>query len=165
MPAASSIRAAARAVWPGLSQLATGPDPRPAWLTWPRYQRRAVYAGLVLVTFVLVIVTVALVYILYKIPFWILDAVGAGGSGRSMLSGIVKGLIAVKTLGLVDVPVDVLVVVDGCSDDTATEAIKHGAYTCIAPVNRGQGAALSRSTALCWQLWLVPVNGPAQCDP
>ncbi|HEX5407269.1 MAG TPA: glycosyltransferase family 2 protein [Pseudonocardiaceae bacterium] len=41
-----------------------------------------------------------------------------------------------------DLPVDVLVVVDGCSDGTATEAIKHGAYTCIAPENRGQGAAL-----------------------
>jgi hypothetical protein len=41
-----------------------------------------------------------------------------------------------------DLPVDVLVVVDGCSDDTATEAIKHGAYTCIASRNRGQGAAL-----------------------
>ncbi|HEY3748072.1 MAG TPA: glycosyltransferase family 2 protein [Pseudonocardiaceae bacterium] len=41
-----------------------------------------------------------------------------------------------------DLPVDVLVVVDGCSDDTAAQAIKHGAYTCIAPENRGQGAAL-----------------------
>jgi Glycosyl transferase family 2 len=38
--------------------------------------------------------------------------------------------------------VDVLVVVDGCSDGTADEAIAHGAYTCVAPVNRGQGAAL-----------------------
>jgi hypothetical protein len=41
-----------------------------------------------------------------------------------------------------DLDVDVLVVVDGCSDGTADEAIAHGAYTCIAPVNRGQGAAL-----------------------
>jgi glycosyltransferase involved in cell wall biosynthesis len=39
-------------------------------------------------------------------------------------------------------PVDVLVVVDGCTDGTATQAMKHGAYTCVAPVNRGQGAAL-----------------------
>ncbi|HEX3780469.1 MAG TPA: glycosyltransferase family 2 protein [Pseudonocardiaceae bacterium] len=39
-------------------------------------------------------------------------------------------------------PVDVLVVIDGCSDDTATVAAEHGAYTCVAPANRGQGAAL-----------------------
>ncbi|HEY1570719.1 MAG TPA: glycosyltransferase family 2 protein [Pseudonocardiaceae bacterium] len=38
--------------------------------------------------------------------------------------------------------VDVLVVVDGCTDDTAAQAMKHGAYTCVAPRNRGQGAAL-----------------------
>lgn len=41
-----------------------------------------------------------------------------------------------------DLPVDVLVVVDGCTDGTAAEAVRHGAYTCVAPVNRGQGAAL-----------------------
>jgi hypothetical protein len=41
-----------------------------------------------------------------------------------------------------DLPVDVLVVVDGAADDTADVALKHGAYTCVAPVNRGQGAAL-----------------------
>jgi glycosyltransferase involved in cell wall biosynthesis len=41
-----------------------------------------------------------------------------------------------------DLPVDVLVVVDGCTDETAAEAMKHGAYTCVAPRNRGQGAAL-----------------------
>jgi hypothetical protein len=39
-------------------------------------------------------------------------------------------------------PVDVLVVIDGCSDDTARVAAEHGAYTCVAPTNRGQGAAL-----------------------
>lgn len=41
-----------------------------------------------------------------------------------------------------DLPVDVLVVVDGCTDDTAAQALAHGAYTCVAPRNRGQGAAL-----------------------
>jgi glycosyltransferase involved in cell wall biosynthesis len=41
-----------------------------------------------------------------------------------------------------DLPVDVLVVVDGAADDTAAVAMAHGAYTCVAPVNRGQGAAL-----------------------
>lgn len=39
-------------------------------------------------------------------------------------------------------PVDVLVVVDGATDATAEVARTHGAYTCVAPRNRGQGAAL-----------------------
>ncbi len=46
------------------------------------------------------IVTIALLYILFKIPFWILHHVQNGG-GRSMLGGAVKGLIAYKTLGLI----------------------------------------------------------------
>ncbi len=46
-----------------------------------------------------VIVTFALLYILHKIPFWILHSVQVGG-GRSMLGGAVKGFIAYKTLGL-----------------------------------------------------------------
>jgi hypothetical protein len=37
---------------------------------------------------------------------------------------------------------DVLVVTDGCADDTAAVAREHGAYVCEAPSNRGQGAAL-----------------------
>jgi hypothetical protein len=39
-------------------------------------------------------------------------------------------------------PVDVLVVVDGGTDDTARIAAENGAYVCVAPRNRGQGAAL-----------------------
>ncbi|WP_410786745.1 glycosyltransferase [Kribbella sp. C-35] len=39
-------------------------------------------------------------------------------------------------------PVDVLVVVDGATDNTAEIARAHGAYVCVAPSNRGQGAAL-----------------------
>src|SRR5207248_780554 len=39
-------------------------------------------------------------------------------------------------------PVDVLVVVDGGTDDTAAIAEDRGAYVCVAPRNRGQGAAL-----------------------
>ncbi|WP_219905331.1 glycosyltransferase family 2 protein [Actinopolyspora mortivallis] len=38
--------------------------------------------------------------------------------------------------------VDTLVVVDGATDATAEVARRHGAYTCTAPQNRGQGAAL-----------------------
>jgi hypothetical protein len=42
-----------------------------------------------------------------------------------------------------DRPVDVLVVVDGATDDTAEVALAHGrAHVCVAPTNRGQGAAL-----------------------
>lgn len=42
-----------------------------------------------------------------------------------------------------DLPIDVLVVVDGGKDGTADVALDHGrARACIAPVNRGQGAAL-----------------------
>ncbi|MEU4391111.1 glycosyltransferase family 2 protein [Kribbella sp. NPDC023855] len=39
-------------------------------------------------------------------------------------------------------PVDVLVVVDGAEDNTAEIAAAHGAFVCVAPRNRGQGAAL-----------------------
>jgi glycosyltransferase involved in cell wall biosynthesis len=39
-------------------------------------------------------------------------------------------------------PVDVLVVVDGAEDDTAEIAAAQGAFVCVAPRNRGQGAAL-----------------------
>ncbi|MGP4020181.1 glycosyltransferase family 2 protein [Saccharopolyspora sp. 5N708] len=41
-----------------------------------------------------------------------------------------------------DLDVDTLVVVDGATDRTAEIALKHGAQTCVAPTNRGQGAAL-----------------------
>lgn len=39
-------------------------------------------------------------------------------------------------------PVDVLVVVDGADDNTAEIAAAQGAFVCVAPRNRGQGAAL-----------------------
>jgi hypothetical protein len=45
------------------------------------------------------IVTIALLYILFKIPFWILHHVQAGG-GRSFIGSAVKGVIAYKTLGV-----------------------------------------------------------------
>jgi hypothetical protein len=41
-----------------------------------------------------------------------------------------------------ELPVDVLVVVDGATDRTAAVAAEHGVYVCEAPRNRGQGAAL-----------------------
>ena len=45
-------------------------------------------------------------------------------------------------------PVDTLVVVDGATDDTAAVAARHGAMVCVAPRNRGQGAALRLGYAL-----------------
>ncbi|HKN95563.1 MAG TPA: glycosyltransferase, partial [Pseudonocardiaceae bacterium] len=54
------------------------------------------------------------------------------------IGGVLDNLPS-SCLGL---PVDVLVVVDGCTDGTAAQAMAHGAYTCVAPANRGQGAAL-----------------------
>ena len=46
------------------------------------------------------------------------------------------------------VPVDTLVIVDGCTDDTAEVARRHGARVCELPSNRGQGAALRLGYAL-----------------
>jgi hypothetical protein len=45
-------------------------------------------------------------------------------------------------------PVDTLVIVDGCTDGTAAVARRHGARVCELPVNRGQGAALRLGYAL-----------------
>ncbi|MQA16795.1 MAG: glycosyltransferase [Pseudonocardiaceae bacterium] len=45
-------------------------------------------------------------------------------------------------------PVDTLVVVDGCTDGTATMARRHGARVCEAVTNRGQGASLRLGYAL-----------------
>jgi hypothetical protein len=46
------------------------------------------------------------------------------------------------------VPVDTLVIVDGCTDGTARVARRHGARVCELPINRGQGAALRLGYAL-----------------
>jgi Glycosyl transferase family 2 len=46
------------------------------------------------------------------------------------------------------VPVDTLVIVDGCTDGTAEVARRHGARVCELSTNRGQGAALRLGYAL-----------------
>lgn len=60
-----------------------------------------------------------------------------------------------------------LVVVDGATDDTAGIALKHGAYTCIAPENRGQGAALRLGYRLAHEAgaqYIVTTDADGQYD-
>jgi glycosyltransferase involved in cell wall biosynthesis len=64
-------------------------------------------------------------------------------------------------------PVDVLVVVDGATDDTARIAREHGAHTCVAARNRGQGAALRlgyRLAAECGARYVVTTDADGQYD-
>lgn len=49
--------------------------------------------------FINVLVALGLMYILFKIPFWILGSI-RGGSGRSFVGSLVKGVIATKAFGL-----------------------------------------------------------------
>jgi hypothetical protein len=63
--------------------------------------------------------------------------------------------------------VDPLVVVDGSSDDTARVAIAHGAYTCVARTNRGQGAALRLGYQLAYEAgarYVVTTDADGQYD-
>jgi hypothetical protein len=63
--------------------------------------------------------------------------------------------------------VDPLVVVDGASDHTAQVAIAHGAYTCVAPTNRGQGAALRLGYQLAYEAgarYVVTTDADGQYD-
>lgn len=62
---------------------------------------------------------------------------------------------------------DTLVVVDGSTDGTAEAAIEHGAYTCVAPSNRGQGAALRLGYHIARQggaSYIVTTDADAQYD-
>ncbi|GAA1110153.1 glycosyltransferase family 2 protein [Kribbella jejuensis] len=64
-------------------------------------------------------------------------------------------------------PVDVLVVVDGATDDTAEIARAHGAHVCVAPVNRGQGAALRLGYHLAFEggaRYVVTTDADGQYD-
>ncbi|WP_112245141.1 glycosyltransferase family 2 protein [Kribbella monticola] len=64
-------------------------------------------------------------------------------------------------------PLDVLVVVDGASDNTAEVAAAHGAYVCEAPANRGQGAALRLGYQLAAQggaQYVVTTDADGQYD-
>jgi len=45
------------------------------------------------------LVTIALLYVLFKIPFWILGSI-RGGGGRSFVGSLARGFLAYKTFGL-----------------------------------------------------------------
>jgi len=45
------------------------------------------------------LVCLALLYILYRIPSWILASVRLGGGGRTLVGGLVKGFLMAKTFG------------------------------------------------------------------
>lgn len=63
--------------------------------------------------------------------------------------------------------VSTLVVVDGATDDTAGEAMRNGAYVCVAPRNRGQGAALRLGyhlAARCGARYIVTTDADGQYD-
>ena len=47
------------------------------------------------------LVVLALLILLWRIPFWILRAVRGGGSGRSLIGSIVRTAILIKTAGLI----------------------------------------------------------------
>jgi len=49
---------------------------------------------------VTLLVSLALLYILIKIPFWILGSMRGGGGGRSLAASLVRGVVISKTLGL-----------------------------------------------------------------
>ncbi|GAA5108538.1 hypothetical protein GCM10025762_14220 [Haloechinothrix salitolerans] len=66
-----------------------------------------------------------------------------------------------------DMDVDVLVVVDGATDETAEVAREQGAYTCVADSNRGQGAALRLGyhlAAECGASYIVTTDADGQYD-
>jgi len=46
------------------------------------------------------LVALALMYILFKIPFWVLSSVRGGGGRSGLIGSLVKGFIAYKTFGL-----------------------------------------------------------------
>ncbi len=67
-----------------------------------------------------------------------------------------------------DLEVSTLVVVDGASDRTAEVALDAGVFTCVLPVNLGQGAALRVGYGLasaCGARYVVTLDADGQNDP
>ena len=49
----------------------------------------------------MLIAAIALFYILFRIPFWLLSAVRIGGGGRSLLGGLLRAYVAARAFGMV----------------------------------------------------------------
>jgi glycosyltransferase involved in cell wall biosynthesis len=82
------------------------------------------------------------------------------------VDGIGAVLAAVPPISC-GLPVDTLVVVDGCTDGTAEVARRHGAWVCEAVTNRGQGAALRLGYALAREAgarYIVTTDADGQYD-
>lgn len=78
--------------------------------------------------------------------------------------GAVLDAIPATSCGL---PVDTLVIVDGCTDATVAMACRHGARVCQLPTNRGQGAALRLGYGLARRggaRYVVTTDGDGQYD-
>jgi Glycosyl transferase family 2 len=78
--------------------------------------------------------------------------------------GAVLDAISSTSCGL---PVDTLVIVDGCTDGTAAVARRHGARVCQVMTNRGQGAALRLGYGLARRggaRYIVTTDGDGQYD-
>jgi glycosyltransferase involved in cell wall biosynthesis len=83
---------------------------------------------------------------------------------RDNIGGVVESM----PKELCGLPVSVLVVVDGEEDGTAEIVRKLGQYCAIAPVNRGQGAALRLGYRLARRggaRYLITADGDGQSDP
>lgn len=83
---------------------------------------------------------------------------------RENIGGVVDAIPA----ELCGFPVSVLVVVDGEEDGTAEIVRKRGQYCVVAPVNRGQGAALRLGYRLALQggaRYLITADADGQSDP
>ena len=80
----------------------------------------------------------------------------------------IAGVVGTMPKQICGQPVSVLVVVDGEDDGTGAEVRSAGHYACIAPVNRGQGAALRLGYRIARDhgaRFIVTADGDGQTDP
>ena len=138
------------------------PTQRHGWLTLPDSHSRRRTAGLV--HFALDVAREDFERRHPGVRFGPVVAVVAAYEEEENIGAVLK---AMPTL-LGDLEVSTLVVVDGGSDDTAQVADDAGAYTCVLPVNLGQGAALRLGYELAsahGARYVVTLDADGQNDP